>query len=265
MDWIAQARTVRQDPLQRLPEARSVVVVARNYFSEQPLAPERPSGRVSRYAWGRDYHRVLDKPLKQLDLFIRDLVPSESFRSIDTGPVMEKAWAVRAGIGWLGKNGLVIREGLGSWFFLGVIVTTVALAPDTPVEDRCGTCRRCMDACPTQAIVAPSVIDTRRCIAYHTVENRGDIPIDIRKSCGDKIFGCDVCQEVCPWNRSTVASREEDFHPRPNQAWLDLREIENMSKDVFNKRFTGTSLYRAKLEGLRRNVIMVMENLGDVP
>jgi len=264
MAWMARTQAVRQDIGKKLPGARSVVVVARDYYAPRPDAPAG-TGHVARYAWGRDYHRVLAKPLGRLATFIGGLAPDAAcFRSVDTGPVLERAWAAQAGVGWIGHNGLVIRQDRGSWFFLGVIATTVELRPDDPVPNRCGTCRRCMTACPTGAIVAPRVVDARKCIAYHTVENRGAIPEELRPRFGRWVFGCDVCQEVCPWNRFAKETAEPDFHPRPGHAALDLAEIRRMDEPTFDERFAGTPLRRAKLAGLQRNARVVEENVhGD--
>ena len=262
MDWIVRTKHLRQDVRKKLPRARAVVVIARNYYAPRPAA-QRHAGRVSRYAWGRDYHRALAKPLRALAEFIAGLGPDGvCYRSIDTGPVSERSWAMRAGVGWIGKNGLIIRPGLGSWLFLGVIVTTVALGPDAPSPDRCGDCRRCIDACPTGAIIAPRLVDARKCISYHTIENRGSIPEGLRPRFADWLFGCDVCQEVCPWNGSPKITSAQDFHPRPGHAFLDLDTVLNMDEATFSTRFAGTPIRRATLPALQRNARIVTANLG---
>lgn len=260
MEWMAATKGIRQDVRLTLPGARSVVVVAHNYYAERPQAPGN-CGRVSRYAWGRDYHNVLRKPLKALARHVSETDPAaEHYCCIDTGPVMEKAWAVRAGIGWLGKNSLVLREDACSWFFLGVVVTTAELAADSPVPDRCGACTKCMDACPTGAIVQPYVVDARRCISYLTIEHRGDVPEGLRRHFGNLVFGCDICQEVCPWGRSARVSSEPDFHPRNGQANPDLTDLGSMGEDDFERRFAGSPLRRATFSGMQRNVRIAMEN-----
>ena len=265
MTWMEHTKSVRQDVRAKLPGARSVVVVARNYHAPRP--PGQPgAGRVSRYAWGRDYHRALAKPLRALAQLLDAFDPkSRSYCSIDTGPVAERAWAQRAGVGWFGKNAMLIREGLGSWCFLGTIITKVVLESDTPVEERCGTCRRCIDACPTGAIIAPGLIDARRCIAYHTVENRGEIPADIRPHFGDWLFGCDTCQDVCPWNRRAPTTSLKDFRPRPGNASLDLEMLETMDEPAFNKRFEGSPIRRIGLSGIQRNASIVRCNAAAPP
>jgi len=262
MAWMARTKAVRQDVRKKLPGARSVVVVARSYYAPR-LDAARSTGRVARYAWGRDYHRVLQKPLRELATFIATLEPgSQCYCCIDTGPVLERAWAARAGVGWIGKNGLVIRHDMGSWFFLGVIATTVELSPDIPAADRCGTCRRCIEACPTGAVVAQRVVDSRKCISYHTIENRGKIPEELQARFGDWVFGCDVCQEVCPWNRFAQETSEKDFHPRPGQTALDLAELRQMDEATFAGRFAGTPIRRAGLSGMHRNARIAAANLG---
>jgi len=262
MAWMARTRDVRLDVQQKLPGARSVIVVARNYYAERP--DENPGdGRVSRYAWGRDYHRALRKPLKALAESVESLVPgTETYSSIDSGPVMEKAWAVRAGVGWLGKNTLVLRRDLGSWFFLATILTTLKLEADAPMADQCGGCTLCLDACPTNALVEPRVLDSNKCISYQTIENRGDVPKDIAASHGDWVFGCDICQEVCPWNRAPSETDESDFHPRPGHANPDLVELEKMDDARFLESFAGTPVMRAKRVGMQRNADIARKNLA---
>lgn len=253
MAWIARTKEIRQDPQLKLPGARSVVVVARNYYHSRPPASDG-SGKVAMYAWGRDYHRVLLKPLKSLATFVDAIEPgASSYCCIDSGPVLERAWAAHAGLGWIGKNSLVLRRDLGSWFFLGVILTTVQLDPDTPVDDLCGSCRACLDACPTHAIVEPGVVDSRLCISYHTIENRGDIPQNLQSQFGDWVFGCDICQDVCPWNRFAQPTTETAFHPRAEQANPAFCDLLEMNESDFNTRFAGTPLRRAKHAGMQRN------------
>lgn len=260
MHYMVVSKDIRQDPRRKLPGARSVIVVARNYYGPRPVG-EPGTGRVSRYAWGVDYHRVLRKPLRALAGFIRGLQPdAQCCVSIDTGPVMEKAWAARAGIGWIGKNSLVLREGLGSWFFLAVILTTVELAADEPVQNRCGDCTLCMDACPTAAIVAPCVVDARRCISYLTIENRRNVPEELRDSLGDWVFGCDVCQEVCPWNRSPVTTSERAFHPRSGLAHLNPEALAEMDEATFATVFQNSPILRVQLSGMRRNAAGIGRN-----
>ncbi|MBX7257804.1 MAG: tRNA epoxyqueuosine(34) reductase QueG [Candidatus Hydrogenedentes bacterium] len=262
MKWIETSRELRQNAQLKLPGARSVVVVARNYYSPRPTR-ESQTGLVSRYAWGRDYHRVLLKPLRGLAKRVAAMAEgAQTYCCIDSGPVMEKAWAVRAGLGWMGKNSLVLRRDLGSWFFLGIILTTVELEPDSPAADQCGRCKLCIDACPTDAIVQPQVVDSRRCISYHTIENRGEIPNDIAANSAGWVFGCDICQEVCPWNKRVKLTTESEFHAREGHANPSLLHLENLTEDEFLDEFAGTPIMRAKLTGMRRNARMVREQIS---
>jgi len=174
--------------------------------------------------------------------------------------VLERAWASRAGIGWIGKNSLILREGMGSWMFLGTILTTAQLKPDVPVDDRCGSCNLCIDACPTHAIVEPCVVDSRRCISYHTIENKGAISNDLQKAFDNWIFGCDICQEVCPWNSKPVVTSENEFHPREGHANPDLDSLTHIDEPTFVERFAGTPVMRAKVEGMRRNASIARKN-----
>lgn len=260
MAWMAATHEMRRDIRLKLPGARSVVVVARNYYAPDPDAPF-DGGRVARYARGRDYHRVLPKPLRRLRQFLDSLEPgAESYGCIDSGPVMEKAWAARSGLGWVGKNSLVLRRDLGSWFFLAVVATTVELEADEPTPDYCGTCTACIDACPTTAIVEPRVVDSRRCISYQTIENRGEIPKALSDAFQDWAFGCDICQDVCPWNRRPLVTTERDFHPRPGHASIDIESVQAMDDAAYLEAFAGTPLMRAKRAGLQRNLSIVQRN-----
>jgi epoxyqueuosine reductase len=261
MAWMARSRAVRQDVRLKVPGAASVVVVARNYFQPDPGGAGPECGRVARYAWGRDYHRVLRKPLQALARHIQQLVPdSEAYSSVDAGPVLERTWAERAGIGWVGKNGLILRRDLGSWFFLGTIITTVPLAPDAPAESLCGSCTRCLDACPTGAIVEDKVVDANRCIAYHTIENRGSFPETIQRDMGDWVFGCDICQDVCPWNRFAHQTSEPDFAARSGHATPSLDMLLTMTDEEFLTEFCGSPVMRAKPAGMRRNAAIALKN-----
>lgn len=260
MTWMKRSEDLRSNVQAKLPGTRSVVVVARNYYSERPQAPSG-SARVSRYAWGRDYHKVLKKPLRELARFIECFeTGTRTYASVDTGPVLERAWARRAGVGSIGKHSLALRRDIGSWFFLGTILTTLELEHDPPAEDICGTCRLCIDACPTAAIVEPRVVDSNRCISYHTIENRGGIPDGLQAEHGDWVFGCDVCQEVCPWNRFETETTERDFHPRGDHANPDLDRLLELDEDAFNEEFAGTTILRTKHSGMMRNASIAKSN-----
>lgn len=261
MTWLSRTAKIRVDVRRKLPGVASVVVVARNYYSVRPPLT-RGSGRVARYAWGRDYHRVLRRPLIELARYLDRLEPgAQSYASIDTGPILERAWAARAGVASIGKNSLGIRRDMGSWFFLATVLTTVKLTPDEPSADLCGTCTLCIDACPTAAIVRPYVVDARRCISYQTIENRGDVPEELHAGHGDWVFGCDVCQEVCPWNRFARETTATAFHPRAGCANPNLDELSSMDELQFNQRFAGSAIRRAQLSGIKRNAGIVKRNM----
>jgi len=253
------------------PWARSVIVCAINYNTSYPYSTQvRDSSRgwISRYAWSReDYHDVVLRRLKQVEQALwggNTCPPTLTTRSyVDTGPIVERVFAKYAGVGWIGKNTCIINQQKGSWLFLGVILTSLDLEPDFPAPDRCGTCRRCIDACPTDAILAPYQLDSNRCISYLTIEKRGSIPEGLREGMGQHVFGCDICQDVCPWNRKAPASHEEEFQARqglfnPALAWLA-----EMSVEEFRETFRRSPIRRAKRNGLRRNAAIAMGNSGN--
>lgn len=276
MEWLARNKEMRQDIRLRLPGAKSVVVVARNYYAGQAPVGQAPVGEapvgqapshgrdapatVARYAWGRDYHKVLAKPLRSLAAGISGMGEGlQCYCCMDTGPVLERAWAQRAGVGWIGKNGLVVREGLGSWFFIGIIATTIELAPDPPAHDRCGPCRRCLDACPTAALVEPRVMDARGCLSYLTIEHRGEVPEELTEKYGDRLFGCDTCQDACPWNHSVAVTTEAEFRAEAGCANMDLDELLAMDEETFKRRFAGSPIRRATWAGLRRTAEILLK------
>ena len=260
MAWMARGTERRTDPRNVLPGARSVICVALNYYNGTPRPADPGGGKISRYAWGNDYHDVLGDKLGELREWLIGLRPGVEARLyVDTGPVMEKAWAARAGIGWLGKNANVITRDVGSWVFLGEILTTLALEPDIPALDRCGTCTRCIAACPTDAIVEPYVVDSNLCLSYLTIEHRGGIAEALQGEFDGWIYGCDVCQDVCPWN-TRFASEEESgvFAPREDFDAPPLERWHAMDQEAFSTLFRGSPVKRAKLEGLRRNIGIVL-------
>ena len=255
------------------PWARSVVVCAINYNTDHPYSTQvrDPSrGWISRYAWSReDYHDAVLVRVKQVEEALHQAVPAGSepaltTRSyVDTGPVVERVFAKYAGLGWIGKNTCLINQKKGSWLFLGVILTSLELAPDLPAPDRCGTCTRCIDACPTDALIAPYQLDSNKCIAYLTIEKRGSIPEDMRAGMGHHIFGCDICQDVCPWNRKAPASTAPEFEARPGLVNPALAWLAEMSAEDFRETFRGSPIRRTKRSGLRRNVAIAMGNSGN--
>lgn len=244
---------MRLDPRKLVPGAKSVISLAFNYFTTARQAdPEAPM--LSTYAYGRDYHKVVKQRLKPLMAFVQERFGDAAMRAfVDSAPVMEKAWAQRAGIGWVGKHTNVIRQGAGSWFFLCEIITDLELEPDAPATDHCGTCRRCVDACPTDAIT-PYGVDGSRCISYLTIELKEAIPQEFAGKLDGWAFGCDVCQQVCPWNRFSVPHAEPAFAPKAELLNLKAEEWHGMTEMVFERLFEGSAVKRAKYSGLSRSL-----------
>lgn len=249
MAWMANPK--RQDVRELVPDARSIICVALNYYTPQQRPEGKEYAKISRYGWGRDYHRILHKKLKAFAAWLeRDGTQTRYFA--DTAPVQDKFWAQQAGLGWIAKNGNLLTREYGSWVFLGGVVTNLELAIDQPHTQHCGTCTRCIQACPTNAITEPFVIDANRCIAYHTIENRSEhLPeIDLK----GWVAGCDICQDVCPWNqRFAQATDVEDFQPRSWNIAPTLQELAEISEAEYDRRFTGSALRRIKIDMLRRN------------
>jgi epoxyqueuosine reductase len=276
-DWLARGFAGTMDFLQRhadahchpaaiLPEVRSVVMVGLNY---KPAAEDDPPGggrgRVARYARGADYHDVLRERLGRLLGWLQGERPGCRGRAVvDTAPLLERDFARRAGLGWFGKNTMLLNQRLGSYFFLGALLVDLALEPDAPFESaHCGTCTACLDACPTAAFAGPGLLDARRCISYLTIELKGQVPEDLRPGLGDWVFGCDICQEVCPWNRKAPPGTDPALGATADLESLDLAALLGMSAEEFRRRFRGTALTRAKRRGLLRNAALVLGNAGD--
>ena len=257
MGYVERRLGERLEPARVLHGARSVVCVALNYYQGEP-AGDASWAPVARYAWGRDYHDVMTPRLAALGAHLAEACRAVSKGYVDTGPVLERDLAARAGLGWVGKNTMVLHSDLGSWFLIGVLLTTAALDFDEPLPDRCGTCRACLDACPTGAFVAPYVLDARKCISYLTIEHRGPIAPALEGEIGPWEFGCDVCQDVCPWNRKPPMTREVAF--LPSAPYPGAGRVAAMSDDEIRARFTGTALLRSKPAGLRRNAAIAREN-----
>jgi epoxyqueuosine reductase len=267
MSWLARSADKRADVRRFFPEARAVLCAALSYHTDRPLSTDpRAAGRgwIARYAWGRDYHRVLEKKLRKLARAVREDWPGARCAvRVDTGPILERAAAARAGIGWIGKNTCVIDRGAGSFLFLGEIVTTAPLVPDRPEADHCGTCTRCLDACPTGAIVEPYALDARACIAYLTIEHEGAIAEDLRPRMGTHVFGCDICQDVCPWNRDAPRDAPADFAPRPGREAPPLDALLETLLSDFEGFTAASALGRADLPRWLRNVAVAMGNAGE--
>jgi epoxyqueuosine reductase len=244
--------------------------MALNYFQDAGAGVaaansriEAAHGRVARYAWGDDYHDVIAVKLGEIDRFLRDFGGQQKCY-VDTGPILERDHAAQAGIGWHGKSTMLIDERLGTWFFLAEVLTTLELPPDKPAPDRCGTCERCIKACPTGAITAPHRLDARRCISYLTIELKGSIPLELRPLIGNRIFGCDDCLDACPWNRFAQASRETAFFARPSTTGMSLRDYLKLNDAEFRALFRNSPIKRIKRRGFLRNVCVALGNIGDL-
>jgi len=264
------------------PWARSVIVCAINYNTAHAhfIQSDNPRrGWISRYAWSReDYHEAVMGRLRQIETGLQNAVAAQARRAfpkagetpvlqtrsyVDTGPLVERVYAKYAGVGWIGKNTCILNQKIGSWLFLGVILTSIELVADLPAPDRCGTCTRCIDACPTNAFVEPYRLDSNRCIAYLTIEKRGDIPETMRDGIGRHVFGCDICQDVCPWNRKAPATSASEFQPREGLVNPALEWLAEITAEEFRQRFRGSPIRRAKRSGMRRNAVIAMGNSGD--
>jgi epoxyqueuosine reductase len=255
------------------PWARSVVVCALNYNTPQPYsthAGRTTQGWISRYAWSqRDYHNVLLEKLRALESRLLEVCAQQQIAAprtwcyVDTGPLIERIFAKSAGIGWIGKNTCILNQQLGSWLFLGVMLTSLELTPGLPATDRCGSCTRCLDACPTNAFPAPYQLDATRCISYLTIEKRGSIPEDLRAGIGRHVFGCDICQDVCPWNREAPLTKSRDLQARSQLVNPELNWVARMSVEEFREVFRGSPVKRARYSGLRRNLAIAMGNSGE--
>ena len=254
MAWMDNPK--RKDIRTYLPQAKSVISVGLNYYTPHQHSNEPEVGKISRYGWGRDYHKVMGKKLKALNHWLRSQDDSVITRhSVDTAPIQDKVWAQRAGLGWLAKNGNVITRKYGSWIFLGEIVTNIALAADIPHTNHCGTCTRCIESCPTGAITEPYVVDANHCIAYHTIENReSELPSSIADNISGWVAGCDICQDVCPWNqRFAKETNIDDFQPYVSNLNPQLNELANLDEVEWDRRFRASALRRIKPQMWRRN------------
>jgi epoxyqueuosine reductase len=281
MTWLERNKDRRTDPEAVLPGARSVIVLAMNYWQGNPAARDAtdgphstsrasqellppdpaPHGRIARYAWGDDYHGLIEKKLHTLDEWLR---AHGGFQRcyVDTGPVLERDFAALAGAGWHGKSTMLVHPKLGTWFFLAEVLTTLDLAPDAPMPDHCGRCTRCITACPTAAITAPRQVDARRCISYLTIELKGSIPLEFRPLIGDRIYGCDDCLDACPWNRFAVAARQTAFGAREFIHGWSLRDFLTLDDEGFRTLFRKSPIKRIKRRGFLRNVCVALGNIG---
>ena len=268
MQYLERNIEKRDDVTKVVPDAKSVIVCGKIYHTPHPISTEqkdRARGWISRYAWGDDYHDVIKKKLFDLVDFIKEESPEEFVNRlyVDTGPVVDRVFAKYAGIGWFGKNTCIINQKLGSWFFIGEIITSLELDYDTASPDRCGSCNRCIEACPTDAILEPYVLDARLCISYLTIELRDEIPTEQRDGIGNHLFGCDICQDVCPWNRKAATTDALEFQPRDGLLNPDLVEFANMDLESFREKFKKSPIKRSKYRGFMRNVAVAMGNSED--
>lgn len=263
MAWLERNPHRRCDPREVLPGCRTVICLALNYFPGDSPFPENHSGgyRIARYAWNNDYHDLIEKKLRELDQKLQTLGGTQKFY-VDTGPVLERDFASDAGLGWNGKSTMQIHRRLGTWFFLADILTTLDLTPDAPIRDHCGSCTRCMTACPTQAITAPRQLDARRCVSYLTIEHKGPIPHEFRRAIGNRIYGCDDCLQACPWNRFASASREASFHARESVFSMEMRDFLSLTDESFRALFAKSPIKRIKRPAFLRNVCVALGNTG---
>jgi epoxyqueuosine reductase len=264
MAWLGTQRAERLDPTRLLPGARSVVALALSYRDAERPPPGAGEGEVARYARGRDYHGVMKRRLKVLVAALAARDPAaRCFASSDLAPTMEKAWAERAGLGWIGKNGCLITLRHGSWVLLATLLLDRELEPDAPHAERCGSCEACLPACPTAAIVAPGFVDSRRCLSFWTIERRGSIPDEISSKLGSHLFGCDDCQTCCPWNGAVEAGSDPELLPREGQSAIPLESLLGLEPAEYARRFNGTSLARARFDGLVRNALLIAGGTGE--
>jgi epoxyqueuosine reductase len=261
MSYMERQAPKRENPALVLANIRTILVLAMNYYSMAPPAIHPLKARISRYAWGDDYHGILMSRLKELLDFIKSCIPSTQGRCyVDTGPVMEKTWGAQTALGWLGKHTNLITRNKGSWFFLAVILLDSEIESDPQEKDYCGNCSRCINACPTGAIIAPYVLDSRRCISYLTIELRGPIPRSLRSLIGTRVFGCDDCQDVCPWNRFATTTSEKGFKPRAENLAPELQDLIGINSRDFKHRFENSPILRSTRNGFVRNVAVALGN-----
>ena len=258
MEWMERSGSKRRDPTEVLQGSRTVISLALNYYTDPQHTDEAGTGKISRYAWGDDYHDIITTMLKRLWTWMQAEFPGAEGRYyVDTGPVMEKVWAQRAGLGWIGKHTNLITQDMGSWVFLAEILTTLQVDPDQPGTDHCGTCTLCIEACPTGAIAEPYVVDSNRCISYLTIEHRGDFPRELPFE--GWIYGCDICQDVCPWNeRFAVPTPDTRFQPREGNTAVPLADWAEMNQEEFSRQFKASPVKRTKKDGLIRNIGTVL-------
>lgn len=254
MKWMENHFDKRLDPRKLVDGAKSVVSVILNYYPEQTQQNDE-APKIAKYAYGEDYHFVIKRKLKELNSFIQENIGQVNGRAFtDSAPIMDRAWAERAGLGWTGKHTLLLSKGTGSFYLIGELILDIDLTEDAPVSDHCGSCTKCMDACPTEAIVAPKLVDANRCISYLTIELKDQISPSFKGQMDNWAFGCDICQDVCPWNRFAKPTEVEEFSPHPEMLEMNSRDWEEITEDVFKKVFKKSAVKRAKYAGLKQNI-----------
>ncbi|HMP99633.1 MAG TPA: tRNA epoxyqueuosine(34) reductase QueG [Cyclobacteriaceae bacterium] len=260
MSYLENYFDKRLDPRLLVPDAKSVISLVYNYFPKKDLA-EESNLKIAKYAYGEDYHFVIKDKLKNFLQGIQEKIGDVHGRAfVDSAPVMERQWATKAGIGWIGKNSLLLNREMGSFFFLAELILDIELEPDGPMKDYCGTCTACMDACPTDAIPQPYVVDGSKCISYFTIELKEEIPAEVKGKFENWIFGCDICQDVCPWNRFSKPHNEPHFDPHPDLANMKKSDWQEITEEVFEKLFKKSAVKRTRLEGLKRNIRFISES-----
>lgn len=260
MSYLSNNLEKRRDVSKILPDVKSVISLGLNYYKDEDYGQiTKKTGKVSRYAWGIDYHLVIKDMLKEFENRLKKLEPNFSSVSyVDTGPVMDKVWAVKSGLGWMGKHTNVINNKIGSWFFIANILCNQEFEYSLQIQDLCGSCNACIDACPTNAIVVPYVIDSNLCISYQTIENKEDIPLELKNKFDNWAFGCDICQDVCPWNKKfSTQTNKNEFEPE--NKYLSYDEISQMNEEQFNQKFKNSPIKRSKLKGIKRNLNHIMQ------
>ncbi len=259
MKWMENHFDKRLDPRILVPDSKTVVSVILNYFPDNNQKKGVP--KISKYAFGEDYHLVIKEKLKSLREFIDLNIGQVSGRAfVDSAPVMDRAWAKRAGLGWIGKHSLLLTKGAGSFYFIGELILDLELEPDQPVTDHCGSCTKCIDACPTDAILAPELVDANKCISYLTIELKNEIPDSFSKQMENWAFGCDICQDVCPWNRFSSPHNEEKFEPKKEFLEMEERDWLEISQEVFSRVFQKSAVKRTKFKGMQRNLAFLQKN-----
>lgn len=263
MSWMENNIDLRLDPRKLVPGAKTVIVFACNYFSDAKQSENSP--KISKYSYGRDYHKVLKSRLKKLVKWIGEELGEVQGRVfVDSAPVMERAWAERSGLGWTGKHSLSLTKQRGSFYFLATLISDLDLEPDAPTTDHCGTCTRCIDACPTQAIVEPYVVDSNKCISYLTIEYKEKLPQDLQSQMNNWAFGCDICQDVCPWNRFSKKHQEPEFEPKEALLSMSRKDWEELTEEVFDMLFEGSAVKRTGFKGLKRNIEFLKPNNKEI-